>query len=196
MQMMAGRPIIRERLAIKLAVDTLRAGGVIAYPTEAVWGLGCDPHNEEALLRLLSIKARSRSKGLILVASSIDQFAPYLEGLDVFALDTLRATWPGPTTWVVPHNGFSHDLVKGDHKSVALRVSAHPVVSQLCASFGGPIVSTSANISGSPPPLWSWQLRRRMGKYLDYIVSGNLGPSKKPTEIRDLQSGDILRSAS
>ncbi|MFT5691430.1 MAG: L-threonylcarbamoyladenylate synthase [Oceanicoccus sp.] len=196
MQIMAGRPIIRERLAIKLAVDTLRVGGVIAYPTEAVWGLGCDPHNETALLRLLSIKARSRSKGLILVASSINQFAPYLEDVDVFAMNKLRATWPGPTTWVVTHNGFAHDLVRGNHNTVALRVSAHPVVARLCASFGGPIVSTSANISGSPPPLWSWQLRRRMGKYLDYIVSGSLGASKKPTEIRDLRSDEVLRSAS
>jgi L-threonylcarbamoyladenylate synthase len=196
MQNIPGRSGVHERLAIKLAVETLRADGVIAYPTEAVWGLGCDPHSEKALLRLLSIKARKPNKGLILVASSIDQLAPYLDGLDTLAINTLRATWPGPSTWLVPHNGFAHDLVRGEHNSVALRVSAHPVVSSLCESFGGPLVSTSANISGSPPPLWSWQLRRHLGKYLDFIVSGKLGASKKPTEIRDLRSGEILRSAS
>ena len=195
MQISLHKPIIHERLAITMAVKMLRGGGVVGYPTEAVWGLGCDPNNKKALLRLLSIKGRSPSKGLILVADSIEQFAPYLKGLSDSSIKNLRQTWPGPTTWVVPDNGCAHDLVRGNHETVALRVSAHPIVSRLCAGFGGPIVSTSANYSGDRPPLWPWQLQRQMGEYLDCIVSGNLGSSKKPTEIRDLLSGEILRTS-
>lgn len=173
----------------------MAAGGVIAYPTEAVWGLGCDPHNRQAVSRLLSLKQRKVGKGLILVASSIDQFAPYLEGLNAEQRARLNLPEAAPITWLVPDNHYAPEWVRGDFQSVALRVSAHPVVEQLCNASGGPIVSTSANRSGCPPCKWPWQVQRQWGSQLDWLVHGGLGGASKPSQIRDLLTDKVLRQA-
>lgn len=186
---------IAPALKYQLAASALRQGAVMAYPTEAVWGMGCDPHNRSAIARLLTFKGRPAHKGLILVASSMDQFAPYLQGLEPSLLAKLEESWPGPTTWLVPHNGYAPQWIKGRHDSVALRVSAHKPVVQLCQAFAGPLVSTSANYSGEQPPHWPWQLQRRLGHGLDLIVHGPLGGSRTPSEIRDLVTGRVLRPA-
>jgi L-threonylcarbamoyladenylate synthase len=180
---------------IKVAAQLLAAGGVIAYPTEAVWGLGCDPHNRQAVLRLLALKRRRVDRGLILVANSVRQFAPYLQGLDAGQLAVMDSSRAGPTTWVVPDNHYAPDWVRGRFQSIALRVSAHPIVVQLCDAFGGPIVSTSANLAGRPPCKWPWQIQRHWGSQLDWIVHGELGGSSSPSEIRDLLTDSVLRQA-
>jgi L-threonylcarbamoyladenylate synthase len=178
---------------IHQAVRALRAGGVIAYPTEGVWGLGCDPDNAGAVLRLLELKQRALSKGLVLVAADIGQFEPHLAGLDAAARERLRASWPAALTWLVPHNGAAADWIRGDSQRVALRVSAHPVVAQLSRAFGGPLVSTSANPSGRPPAMTVLGVRRYFGNRLDFILNGALGGRGAPTPIRDLRSGEFLR---
>src|SRR5690606_10268160 len=127
----------------------VREGGVIAYPTEAVWGLGCDPWNEDAVYRLLALKERPVEKGLILVSDNIRQFDFILEGLPEVWVDKLASTWPGPNTWLVPHQDLLPEWITGRHESVALRVSDHPLVRDLCA-LTGPLVSTSANPSARP----------------------------------------------
>ncbi|MCG6658562.1 tRNA threonylcarbamoyladenosine biosynthesis protein RimN [Halomonas campisalis] len=175
------------------AVAALRAGGVIAYPTEAVWGLGCDPDNDEAVAHLLRLKQRDPAKGLILIAGSITQFGPWLEGLPLELHAPLAASWPGPNTWLVPDNGRTHALVRGAHDSVALRVSDHPGVIALCEAFGGPIVSTSANRAGEPPALSAEAVRAAFGDELDAVVEGELGGLERPSTIRDLISGRVLR---
>lgn len=175
------------------AVAALRRGGVIAYPTEAVWGLGCDPDNDEALTRLLRLKQRDPAKGVILVAGSISQFAPWLAGLPLELHAPLAASWPGPNTWLVPDNGRSHSLVRGGHARVALRVSAHPWVAALCDAFGGPIVSTSANKASEPPAMSADQVRRVFDDELDAIVEGDLGGLERPSTIRDLVTGQLMR---
>ncbi|MFY0992914.1 L-threonylcarbamoyladenylate synthase [Halomonas sp. C05BenzN] len=176
------------------AVAALRAGGVIAYPTEAVWGLGCDPDNDEALARLLRLKQRDPAKGMILVGASIEQFAPWLEGLPLALHAPLAASWPGPNTWLVPDNGRSHALLRGAHDRVALRVSAHPLVAALCEAFGKPVVSTSANKASEPPAMSAEEVRRIFGDDLDAIVEGDLGGLERPSTIRDLVTGRVLRS--
>lgn len=180
-------------LQIQQAAKVLRQGGVIAYPTEAVWGLGCDPHDERAINRLLAIKQRPAEKGLILIAASLEQFAPYLEGLDAEQLAILELSWPGPITFIVPDNGYTPELVRGNHRSVALRVTAHRQTAELCRCFGGPIVSTSANRAGLPAAKWPWQVQRQLAGKLDYQLSGQLGRLNKPTEIRDLLTGKTIR---
>ncbi len=180
--------------ALQVAVDALRAGGVIAYPTEAVWGLGCDPDDDAALTRLLRLKARDPAKGVILVAGRIEQFAPWLAGLPVELHAPLAASWPGPHTWLVPDNGRTRALVRGCHERVALRVSAHPLVAALCDAFGGPIVSTSANHAGEPPAMSAEQVRAAFGDALDAVVEGELGGLERPSVIRDLVTGRVLRS--
>lgn len=175
------------------AVRALRAGGVVAYPTEAVFGLGCNPRDEAAVQRVLDAKHRRVDKGLILVAADLDQLRPYLSPLDPTQTAILRDTWPGPVTWLVPAAEECPAWLRGRHSSVAVRVSAHPVVRELCRRFGGPIVSTSANRSGREPARDARSVRRAFGPVVDAIVNAPVGGAQRPSEIRDLVSGAILR---
>jgi L-threonylcarbamoyladenylate synthase len=177
------------------AARILRAGGVIAYPTEGVWGVGCDPDNEEAFAHLLVLKQREPAKGVILIAASIAQVQPYLDGLDAIAIRQLKATWPGAHTWIVPDNGVAPLWVTGGRPGLALRVSAHPLVRALCEAFGGPIVSTSANPSGRPAAKTALRVRRYFPAGLDYVLKGPLGGQRGPTPIRDLLSGEVVRTS-
>lgn len=179
---------------IPSAVRALHQGQLVACPTEAVWGLSCDPDNDEALARLMRLKQRDPAKGVIVVAASIDQLQPWLDGLPMELYAPLVASWPGPNTWLVPDNGRSHALVRGAHQRVALRVTAHPVMKALCTAFGGPLVSTSANHAGEPSAMSSDEVKALFGDQLGAIVEGALGDSPRPSTIRDLMSGDILRA--
>ena len=145
---------------LRRAVDVLRRGGVIAYPTEGVWGLGCDPNNTDALQRLLALKQRDPDKGLILIAADIEQLDPLLDQLTPDQRARLAASWPAPLTWVVPVGPQLPVLVSGGRATLALRVSAHPTVAALCRAWGGPLVSTSANPSGRPAPTDPRRVRR------------------------------------
>ncbi len=178
---------------IPFAVNALRSGGVIAYPTEAVWGLGCDPFNQSAVLDLLQMKQRDWRKGVILVAADIAQLAPYLHGIDDNILQTLYASWPGPNTWLVPDNGAAPDWITGGRDTLAVRVSAHPVVATLCERFGAPIVSTSANPAGKPPARKLFDVQKYFGSHVDTVVPGHLGNLQNPTQIRDAITGEICR---
>ena len=180
---------------IRQAVRALKGGGVIAYPTEAVYGLGCDPMNAEAVSRLLGMKQREMAKGLILVAADLQQLEPFLVPLSQTQLNTLQASWPGPNTWIVPARAEVPFWIRGRHEGLTVRVSAHPLIQSLCTAFGGPIISTSANRSGQHPALNVLQVRRYFDAQLDVVLSGELGGASRPTQIRDLQSGDILRNA-
>jgi L-threonylcarbamoyladenylate synthase len=180
-------------LSIRQATRALRLGGVIAYPTEGVWGLGCDPFDPEAVAKLLELKHRKVGKGLILVAADIEQFEPYLRALTLAQRALLARSWPGSQTWVVPHGSTLPDWITGYKSNVALRVSAHPVVAALCRYYGGPIVSTSANPAGCPPALSALKVRHYFGGKLDYVLPGKLGGQLAPTSIRDLASGRLLR---
>ena len=167
-------------------LSALLNDGVIAYPTEGVWGLGCLPTSEIAVQRILNIKRRHREQGLILVGSKIAHFDSYLEGLPNHKVTELGRTWPAPVTFLIPDNGFCPDWVKGNHSTVALRVSAHSVVQSLCNLVNGPIVSTSANRSGCAPALTEAAVRSVFGTEIDLIVSGELSGPEGPSEIRDL----------
>jgi|AntDeeMinimDraft_5_1070356.scaffolds.fasta_scaffold04759_3 L-threonylcarbamoyladenylate synthase len=188
----------RENIALENAVHALRDGQVIACPTEAVWGLSCDPHNAAALTRLVRMKAREPAKGVIVVAASIAQLEPWLKGLPYALYAPLLASWPGPVTWLVPDNGTAHVLVRGDHACVALRVTDHPGMQALCQAFGGPLVSTSANRAGEPPAMSATEARAifgaESGGELGAIVAGELGGRTRPSQIRDLASGRVLRA--
>jgi L-threonylcarbamoyladenylate synthase len=170
----------------------LRKGGVIAYPTEAVFGLGCDPNNKTAVQRILNVKQRSPAKGFILIAATLTQLKPFVEPLDVLSRKRVVATWPGPVTWLLPARNAPVWL-RGCHDTLAVRVTAHPPAAALCQAWGGPLVSTSANLSGRPPARSALQVHRRLGSLVDCIVPGTTGGAIQPTEIRDLQSGRVVR---
>ncbi len=180
-------------IQLRQAVRVVDGGGVIAYPTEAVWGLGCDPFNRDAVLRLLEIKQRPMHKGLIIIAAEVAQVLPWLGGLTVRQCRRVIETWPGPHTWVVPVGHDFPEWVRGDHASVAVRVSAHPVVRALCRRYGGALVSTSANRTGLPPARSPLQVRCGLRGQVDYLLPGRLGGQNKPTLIRDALTGQVLR---
>ena len=180
-------------IRVNRAVAALGRGGVIAYPTESVWGLGCDPANERAVMRLLALKNRPVNKGLILVASALEQLEWLLSGVERSQYERLAASWPGPVTWLVPHRNLVPEWITGDHDTVAVRVSAHAGVCALCQAWGGVLVSTSANPAGSAPALNQLQIRRYFGDSLDFVVPGRVGGQSRPSSIRDLKSDRTIR---
>lgn len=192
----AGYPAsMAPTLSLRQTTDLLRSGGVVAYPTEAVWGLGCDPLDEAAVMRLLSIKQREVGKGLILAVGDLAQLEGLAdwERLPAERRAAVQASWPGPNTWIVPATARVPRWISGDHAGVAMRVSAHPVVAGLCAQFGGPIVSTSANLSGQPPAFRREQLDPGLLAQVDGVCEGETGGLGAPTAIRDALTGAVLR---
>ena len=182
-------------LDIAAAADLLRRGGVLAYPTEAVWGLGCDPRNEAAVLRLLQIKQRPVDKGLIVVAAGLEAVRPWLDLalLPAGRMTDVIASWPGPNTWAIPATPQAPPWVTGNHRSLAVRISDHPVVAALCEAFGGALVSTSANLAGQPPAYARDALDPALLAGIDGVVAGQTGGLERPTPIRAALDGAVLR---
>lgn len=178
---------------VRQAARIVREGGVLAYPTEAVWGLGCDPWDQAAVHRLLMLKQRPLEKGLILVADNIRQFDFLLHDLPEESLAKLASTWPGPNTWLVPHQDLLPEWVTGQHDTVALRVSDHPQVGELCALVG-PLISTSANPAGRPAAKSRLRVEQYFHNELDLVLGGALGGRKNPSVIRDLVTGEVVRA--
>jgi len=178
---------------IENAVIALRAGGVIAYPTEYCFGLGCDPRNVQALNRLLGIKQRKQEQGVILVAATIEQISEYADLNLVPNNEEVMASWPGPNTWVLPAKGSVSDLVRGKHTSIAMRISAHEVCRSLCKEFAHPIVSTSANRHGQRALLSAVEVREEFNHELDFVVDLPVGNSSSASTIRDAMTGKRLR---
>lgn len=183
------------RVDANAAARILQNGGVIAYPTEAVWGLGCDPRDEAATLRLLAIKQREVAKGLILIAADEAQLAPFVdfESLAESQRAAVRMTWPGPNTWIVPASKGAPRWITGEHEGIAVRVTAHPGVIALCRAFGGAIVSTSANRAGMPAATTFGDLDPAVVASVDAVLQGETGGLDRPSAIRDARSGAVLR---
>ena len=170
----------------------LQQGAVVACPAEGVWGLSCDPHNEAAVYDVLAIKDRSVSKGLIVVADRPEVFGPLLDALPIGQRNVIMASWPGPNTWLVPHCGLLPEWITGDSEEVAIRVTSSPALSAVCRAFGGPLVSTSANPSGLPPPHTMWEVRRYFGPAMP-AMPGAIDPDGKPSTIRRAGDGMVIR---
>jgi L-threonylcarbamoyladenylate synthase len=177
------------------AVMTLQQGGVIAYPTEAVWGVGCDPYNSLAVAKLLKLKNRHVDKGLILVASNVDQLGDLYLNLPRDLQIRLLEPRAQPTTWLIEDKlNIIPKHIKGQHSTVAIRISAHPIVQALCESFAGMIVSTSANPAGNHPAINLQQSQSYFDLRIDCYLDGELGVNDKPSQIIDLSSALVLRS--
>jgi L-threonylcarbamoyladenylate synthase len=170
----------------------LLRGGVIAYPTESCYGLGCDPRNRRAVRRLLSLKQRSASKGLILIAAHPRQLRPYLATLTLSQSNRMHALWPGPNTWLVPAARDCPTWLRGRHDTIAVRVTAHRGAARLCELAGMALVSTSANLSGGKSAKTAAECRRLFGKRT-LVIPGRIGARRRPSTIRDLFTGQIIR---
>ncbi|SET31439.1 MULTISPECIES: L-threonylcarbamoyladenylate synthase [Marinobacter] len=179
----------RQRL-----VRAVEGNDVIAYPTEAVWGLGCNPWSEFAVDTILALKQRPMHKGLILVAASVEQVRFLLDPLPSDLRQRAEQHWPGPVTCVVPDPLEQIPRwVRGDHDTIAVRVSAHPLVQRLCILAGMPLVSTSCNPAGREPARAPWQVSRYFPAGIDLMVSGALGGARQPSTIIDITTGETLR---
>lgn len=170
----------------------LKRSGVFAYPTEAVFGLGCDPWDGRAVANLLAIKQRSLEKGLIIIASALSQIEPLLVDLTEAQRAQLLESWPGPTTWSLPNRGFVPEFVTGGRSTVAVRLTQHPVAASIVNCIGRPIISTSANPSGREPARTPLKCRQYFGAQVP-VITGALGGLKQPTRIKDLYTGQLLR---
>ncbi|WWP00579.1 MAG: Sua5/YciO/YrdC/YwlC family protein [Candidatus Dasytiphilus stammeri] len=180
---------------IEFFLKKLHEDAVIAYPTEAVFGLGCNPDSKKAVMQLLSLKQRPIEKGLILIAADYEQIKPYIadEQLSSKQHEILNSIWPGPITLVLPANHKTPYWITGIFSSVAVRVSNYHPVKKLCRAFKKPLVSTSANFNGAPPCRSVEEIRNQFGYQL-LVYPGKVGKLQHPTEIRDIFTGKLIRS--
>jgi L-threonylcarbamoyladenylate synthase len=179
---------------LRRAADCLLAGGLIAHPTEAVWGLACLPQFPATVARLLEAKQRHPAKGLILVAHDEHCFEALLAPLSLSQRTHMRESWPGPVSFVVPDPmAWSPEWVRGSHNSVAIRVSRHPLTRELSRLVKGPLITSSANPAGAAPALTALQARRYFGESLDYYLAGATDGESRPSRIIDVISGKTFR---
>jgi len=173
--------------------ETVVQGGLIAYPTESVFGLGCDPFNQQAVMQLLALKQRPVSKGLILIASHIEQILPLIQPVSQDDLARALKTWPGHATWVFPKSKKVPAWISGDFPSIAVRVSKHPVVKQVCDRINFPLVSTSANLANQENLNSIKDIKNAFGDKIQFYVDADLGLESSPSTIRDAHSLKIIR---
>lgn len=176
------------------AATAIRQGAVLAYPTESVYGLGCDPEAQHAVNQILQIKQRPVEKGLILLASELSQLLPYINyaALSEAQRQLLVTPQARPTTWLVPISAATPPWICGQFSNVAVRLTSHPVVAQLCQLTGKPLVSTSANLSGEPPAQSAQQAALLAGVAL--VFDGPLGGAKQTSQIKDINTGQVIRA--
>lgn len=178
---------------IKTAAEIIHSGGVVAYPTESCYGLGCHPGHHHAIQRLLDIKRRHWRQGLILIAARLQQLKKYIDCDQKQALKRAVDAWPGPYTWLMPCRPRVSEWITGQHRSIAVRVTAHRGAAALCNYSRLALISTSANRHGRPAARSAKAVRREFGDELDYVLVGNLGKQQKPSQIRDAVTNQILR---
>lgn len=185
-------PLVGQTAFLHRLRAHFRGGGLIAYPTESCFGLGCDPRNPRAVRELLRLKARPQSKGLILIAAAARQLRGYIAPLDETQRGKIAPTWPGPNTWLIPAGRKAGRWLRGRHASLAVRVTAHPGAAALCRVLDSALVSTSANLAGHKPLKTAAACRKAFGEQV-LVVPGRIGGSRKPSTIRDLASGRVIR---
>lgn len=179
--------------ALPQAVEALKMGGIVAYPTEAVFGIGCDPSNITAINHLAALKGRPSGKGFILIAADLQQLHAWIQPVDEERTEAILTTWPGPFSWVFKAAAHVPDILCGPERTLAVRVTAHPVANALCLAFGKALISTSANPHQAPPAKSAEEVERYFGAHVDIILQGKLGGFAQPTEIRHAMTGEILR---
>ncbi|HUN00938.1 MAG TPA: Sua5/YciO/YrdC/YwlC family protein [Halothiobacillus sp.] len=181
-----------HRFLLSQARHIIQTGGVLAYPTEAVFGLGCHPADECAVNRILELKQRDWRKGLILIAADRAQLAPWVELTDQ-AMQRIGSSWPGPATWILPASAQTPEWITGGRDEVAVRVTAHPLAAALARCAGTALVSTSANPAHRPPARSALAVQRYFGHQIDGTVHGWVDHRAQPTQICHALTGAVLR---
>lgn len=176
--------------------DQIRRGGVVGYPTESVFGLGCDPHDAAAVARVFALKQRDPGQGFLLIGADISQIERYIDADRVPADVRVRieSGWPGPSTWIFPASREVPAWISGRHTGIAVRVTAHGPAAALCRAFGGALVSTSANPHGLPPARTAAEVEAYFPGQLAAVLDAPVGTLAQPTTIRDALTGHVVRA--
>jgi len=185
---------VTSRFQLRQAARCIHHGGIIAYPTESVFGLGCDPLDELAVTEILLLKQRPVEKGLILIASHIAQLLPFVD-INNKQLEKLNSITPAPTTWLTPASSLAPDWITGKHQKIAVRITQHPIAKKLCQQTGHPLVSTSANVTGKKPAKTLLKTKFYFSDMVDYYVPGSIQGFANPSQIRDLDTDEIIRAS-
>ena len=180
--------------ALNRFAHAVSQGAVFGYPTDTIWGFGCHPLIASSVARILQIKNRRADKGLILLSSKLEYCAAYV-GLDYEQLEPVTTATDRPTTWLIPASENCPVWIRGNHPTVAIRISNHPLLDFLCNRLKAPIVSTSANRSSKATVRNALQMRKQFGDELDFIVNGFTTGSNRPSEIKSLLDGTTLRNS-
>jgi L-threonylcarbamoyladenylate synthase len=180
--------------ALNRLVQALSKGAVIGYPTDTIWGFGCDPFAPESVARILQIKQRPVEKGLILLSSRLEYCEPLIR-LEPQQREQIKLPAERPTTWLVAASDGCPPWIRGNHPTVAIRITDHPLVAYLCSGMQSPLVSTSANAAGKSTARSALQLRRQFGDQLDTIVTGFSTGGGQASQIKSLATGNLLRTA-
>jgi len=180
--------------ALNRLIHALARGAVFGYPSDTIWGLGCHPLIAGSVERILQIKRRPISKGLILLSSRLEYCRAYL-GVDTAKLVPIARAGEQPTTWLVPASEFCPPWLRGEHPTIAIRITDHPLLQRLCDGIEAPVVSTSANRSGRSSARSRLQMQRQFGDELDFIVGGFTPGTGRPSEIKSLLDGATVRTS-
>ncbi|WP_017444221.1 L-threonylcarbamoyladenylate synthase [Gayadomonas joobiniege] len=178
------------------AIAAIEQGGVVAYPTESCFGLGCDPNNQAAVLKILELKQRNISKGLILIAHDYSQLLPFVDDGAISQDKRFQvfSHWPGPVTLLLPAKPNTARYLKGDFDTIAVRVTNHPVARELCRQADTALVSTSANLAGQPSAVSAQEVKNIFAEQVDYVLDQPIGQRTKPSKILNPLTGEVFRS--
>jgi L-threonylcarbamoyladenylate synthase len=178
-------PDVPDEALILSACDVLRSGGVVAYPTDTLYGLGVDPRRADAVERLYAAKGRDASVAIPLIAASIEQ-AREVAILGELEMRLARAFWPGPLTLVMPARPVLTAALLAGGSTVAIRVPSHAVARELCRVFGFPLTATSANRSGEQPAASGHEVIASFVSEIDLLLDAGAAPGGPPSTIVEI----------
>ena len=181
----------KEQANIEEAVNVLKKGGIVVYPTETVYGIGCDPFNRIAYERVQHLKGRTK-KQMLLLACSLSQVEQFTGRLANIPRRLAHEFWPGPLTMVIKPRNEMPEYLYGDSGGVAFRITSHPIAAAISKNFGYPMTSTSANITGKPPVETYEEALNMFGKDVSIVIENNIPLNGTPSTVIDLTSGKPL----
>ena len=177
-------PQIQEQ--VERGVSVLKQGGIVAFPTDTVYGLGASATLHSAVERVYQIKERPRNMALPLLLSDISQIDEIAESMSPVAWLLARSFWPGALTMILPRSKAVPDIITAGGKTVAIRIPAHPISVALIEGLEAPVVGTSANLSGKPSPLTADEVRSQFGNNIDLVIDGGRCPGGRESTIVDV----------
>lgn len=175
---------------IKLAIASLKKGGIVAFPTDTVYGLGADPFNEQAVGRIYDVKKRPHDQPLPLLLADKSDLSKVATSLPDIVWQLAERFWPGGLTLVLNKSPWLPSSVSGGSDTIAVRIPDHPIPIALMRGLGTPIVGTSANLSGRPSPVTEEEVREQLGDEVDLIIDGGRCPGGTESTVLDI-SGKV-----